>query len=380
MSMRIGVTGGGGFLGWHVFCHSLTRDDVEVYRIPRDALVSAEQLAPHLAGCSSLLHLAGVNRAPDEEVRRENLRLADVVAGAVARTPELRGMVFANSVQAEGSSVYGAAKRDAAEILAQAANGRDAAFADVLLPNLFGEHGRPFYNSFVATFCHQFAVGEEPRVNGAGEVPLLHAQEAARVLADAAVQGRSGRLSPPGRLVRVQDVADLLARQSDSYASGVIPPLNDAFETSLFNQLRSYARRVSPFATGPTRFDLGDPLVRHSDARGDLVETVRSRSGEGQVFVSTTRPGITRGNHFHTRKVERFVVLSGQAVIGLRRLGFDEPLDIAVSGDAPVIVDQPTLWTHNITNVGDTELLTLFWVNEIFDPSDSDTYPQPVTP
>ncbi len=197
MSMRIGVTGGGGFLGWHVFCHSLTRDDVEVYRIPRDALASAEQLAPHLAGCSSLLHLAGVNRAPDEEVRRENLRLADVVAGAVARSPELRGMVFANSVQAEGSSVYGAAKRDAAEILAQAANGRGAAFADVLLPNLFGEHGRPFYNSFVATFCHQFAVGEEPRVNGAGELPLLHAQEAARVLADAAVQGRSGRLRPP---------------------------------------------------------------------------------------------------------------------------------------------------------------------------------------
>lgn len=380
MSMRVGVTGGGGFLGWHVFCHSLTRDDVEVYRIPRDALGSAEQLAPHLAGCSSVIHLAGVNRAPDEEVRRENLRLASVVAGAVERTPDVQGVVFANSVQAEGSSVYGAAKRDAGEILAQAASRQEATFADVLFPNLFGEHGRPFYNSFVATFCHQFAVGEEPRVDGAGEVPLLHAQEAARILLDAAVQGHRGRLSPSGRPARVQDVAEILARQSDSYANRVIPPLHDAFETGLFNQLRSYACRVNPFATGPTRFDLGDLLVRHSDARGDLVETVRSRAGEGQVFVSTTRPGVTRGNHFHTRKVERFVVLSGRAVIGLRRVGFEQPLNIAVSGDAPAIVDQPTLWTHNITNVGDTELLTLFWVNEIFDPSDADTFPQPVTP
>ena len=114
--------------------------------------------------------------------------------------------------------------------------------------------------------------------------------------------------------------------------------------------------------------------VKHSDARGQLVEAVRGAGGETQVFFSTTNPGFTRGNHFHLRKVERFLVLSGHASIKLRRLFTDEVIEFHVTGETPAIVDMPTLWTHSITNTGDQDLLTLFYADDEYNPSDPDTY------
>jgi UDP-2-acetamido-2,6-beta-L-arabino-hexul-4-ose reductase len=115
------------------------------------------------------------------------------------------------------------------------------------------------------------------------------------------------------------------------------------------------------------------PLERRADERGSLFEAVRSLNA-GQTFFSTTQPQITRGNHYHTRKVERFLVVKGQAVIRMRRLFSDEVLEYPVTGDEPCYVDMPTLYTHNITNIGDGELMTLFWANEIFDSGDADTF------
>jgi UDP-2-acetamido-2,6-beta-L-arabino-hexul-4-ose reductase len=119
-------------------------------------------------------------------------------------------------------------------------------------------------------------------------------------------------------------------------------------------------------------------LTAHADERGRLVETVRAHGGQGQTFVSTTRPGITRGEHFHLGKVERFVVLSGRARISLRRVCTDEIVSFDVSGEAPAVVDMPTMWVHNITNIGDTELTTLFWTHSLFDPDNPDTFWEPV--
>jgi UDP-2-acetamido-2,6-beta-L-arabino-hexul-4-ose reductase len=135
------------------------------------------------------------------------------------------------------------------------------------------------------------------------------------------------------------------------------------FEAALFNAFRSY---------GIGRGSVRTPVI-HRDARGHLFECLRAISGQSQVFISSTRPGITRGNHFHRRKVERFAVLNGSGVIRLRRVLTSTTIDIAVSGSAPMLVDIPTLWTHSIENVGDQELLTLFWSNELYDSAAADT-------
>ncbi|HNX03728.1 MAG TPA: hypothetical protein PKM71_08690 [Candidatus Cloacimonas sp.] len=147
----------------------------------------------------------------------------------------------------------------------------------------------------------------------------------------------------------------------------IFPDLTDWFEVCLFNTFRSYL----PKEHFPVKYH------KHSDDRGIYVETMKFMS-TGQVSFSTTLPGITRGNHFHTRKVERFAVIQGKASIKLRKYGTDEIIEYILNGDEPAYVDMPIWYTHNITNIGYTELLTMFWINEFYDPDDPDTYYEPV--
>ena len=176
----------------------------------------------------------------------------------------------------------------------------------------------------------------------------------------------------------VAKVAALIEDQATSYEAGVLPDLSTRFARQIFNQLRSYAQPFNIHDSRPTRFDNPRPLKVNIDARGGLVEIVKARGGESQTFFSTTRPGVTRGNHFHSAKVERFVVMTGTAEIRLRRIGTDRIFTIPVSGEVPSIVDIPTWHTHEISNVGDSELLTFFWADEVFDAASPDTFAQQV--
>jgi UDP-2-acetamido-2,6-beta-L-arabino-hexul-4-ose reductase len=237
---------------------------------------------------------------------------------------------------------------------------------DVRLPNLFGEHGRPRYNSFVPTFVEAVMEGRTPSIEDR-PIELLHVQQAAQLLIGA-LEGKPGPIEPRGTPTTVQAVFDTLVDFQRLYTSGDIPPLLSDLDVDLFNTLRA--------AMFPSHYPI--PLGARSDGRGSLVEVVRSHGGQGQTFVSSTRPGLTRGEHFHLRKIERFVVLAGRATIRLRRLFSPEIVTFTVSGVRPCIVDMPTLWTHNITNTGSSHLTTLFWTNELFDPDRPDTYPDPV--
>ncbi|MGN6599524.1 MAG: polysaccharide biosynthesis C-terminal domain-containing protein, partial [Actinomycetes bacterium] len=238
--------------------------------------------------------------------------------------------------------------------------------ADVLVPNIYGAHGRPGYNSFVATFAHRIAAGEAPWVDVARPVPLLHVQDAAQVLLDAWHDGTSGRVEPaPGRTAGVAEVRDLLQSFFAVYsADGGIPALRDRFDVTLFNTLRA--------AMFPGAYPFR--LTPHSDARGTLVESVRVHGGQGQTFVSSTVPGQRRGDHFHLDKIERFQVVRGRGLIRLRRVLTDDYVEFLVDGDEPAVVDMPTGWAHSIENVGEGELMTLFWAHELFDPERPDTY------
>ncbi|MGX7671907.1 polysaccharide biosynthesis C-terminal domain-containing protein [Plantactinospora sp. DSM 117369] len=378
--MRLVLTGAGGFLGWHVrvLVRALGWPDPVV--LTRVDLADPVSVAAAVGGADRVLHLAGVNRGDPADVAAGNVELAAALARGLRQCPiPPETVVFANSVQAGNGTPYGDSKRAAAATLAGAVHGR-CAFDDVPLPNLYGEHGRPHYNSVVATFCRQLADGDPPQVRDDRELTLVHALDAAARLlglppTDPAAQP-AGTAAPtvpwdagmPALRIGVRALADRLAGLARTYRTGEIPPLADRHDVRLFNTYRSH------------RFpaDHPRPLVRHADRRGALVEVVKAHGGAGQTFASTSGPGVTRGEHFHLAKVERFAVLRGTAEIALRRVGYREVLRFRVGGDEPVVVDMPTMWAHNITNTGDGELLTLFWANELFDPARPDTYPEPV--
>ncbi|MGW5360161.1 polysaccharide biosynthesis C-terminal domain-containing protein [Actinopolymorpha pittospori] len=358
--MKVVVTGADGFLGWHLRArlHALTSH--EIVPIGRR---NFETLERQVRDADAVLHVAGVNRGPDGEVEKGNVELAHAVANAVRKSRHAPRLAFANSIQCGNDSPYGRGKAEAQDILAVAATSVGSPFVDVVLPNLFGEHGRPDYNSFVATFAHAVANDLVPEINDR-EVELLHVQQAAKSLIDAIEDTSAATLRPSGEPTSVAGIWQTLSEAHSLYRSGDIPPLTTQFEVDLFNTLRA--------AMFPWAYPISLPL--RSDHRGGLVECVRAHGGQGQSFVSTTVPGVTRGEHFHLGKVERFLVLRGRARISLRRLFHDELVSFDVSGDQPAVIDMPTMWVHNITNTGDTELVTFFWTHTIFDSAHPDTY------
>jgi UDP-2-acetamido-2,6-beta-L-arabino-hexul-4-ose reductase len=359
MASGIVLSGGSGFLGWH------TRVLARALGLPAPDLLTRDDVAvaTKIDGADRVLHVAGVNRGTPAEVAEGNLMAARALADAIQRcaTPP-KTVVFANSTQAGNGTPYGDSKAAAAATIEEATRWCGSQFVDLKLPNLFGEHGRPHYNSVVATFCRTLADGGTPRVHEDRSLDLVHVQEAAKALLG--VEGAD--LVPARRAVK--DLAELLTTYAETYRGTEIPALTDPFELKLFNTYRSHCF--------PGHYPMR--LPKHEDARGDLVEAVKAHGNGGQTFFSTTKPGVTRGEHFHLSKVERFVVVKGEAEIRLRRVLHDAVESIRVTGDEPVVVDMPTMWAHNITNVGPDDLLTLFWTNEIFDPARPDTYAERV--
>ena len=361
--VRVLVTGAGGMVGWHVACFLRTVPGFEVLAVGREAFESPDSLEAAVRGCDAVIHCAGMNRGDEAVVARTNVRLVESLVAALEACSSRAHVVFTSSTHIERDSLYGASKRECAGLFAAWAARAGAKFSNLVLPNVFGEQGRPFYNSVVSTFCHQLAVGETPTVAQDAELEQVHAQQVARVMLACLRDAHSGDLRVAGHKVSVSGLLERLHGFQASYAGQVIPDLRQDFDRDLFNTFRSYLY--------PALYPVA--LKVHSDARGFLFESVKSLNG-GQSFVSSTVPGITRGNHYHSRKVERFLVVSGRAEIRLRRVLDDAVQVFSVSGDQPAFVDIPTLHTHNITNTGSSELLTLFWTHELFDPENPDTF------
>lgn len=371
--MKIIVTGAGGLLGWHAaarlharLCQARYRGEAppfELVMLDRAAFASDAMLHEALDGADAVLHFAGVNRGSEQEVAAGNPDIADRLVTACRGAGARPHIVYANSVHATVDNVYGRSKAGAGDILA----GLGGAFTDIRYPHIFGERARPYYNNVTATFIDQVIKGETPTVDPNGQVQLLHAGTAAQMAIDAAFEARTGLIEPEGRPTRVVDLLDMIRHFHETYESGVFPLLASDFEVELFNTYRA--------ALYPDAFP--KVLKLHADQRGSLFEAAKGGAA-GQTFMSWTHPGVTRGDHFHLRKVERFLVVQGEAIIRIRRVLGDEVREFPVSGGTPAAVDMPTLHTHSIENVGNGPLLTLFWTNEVFDPQDPDTYADPV--
>ncbi|MDP3950826.1 NAD-dependent epimerase/dehydratase family protein [Microbacterium sp.] len=366
--MTVAITGGFGFLGWHTACRLRALHQEEPVRLGREDFADAGTLGAKLADVDRIIHIAGLNRAAsDEAVEQGNIVPAEALATAVDALGRPVDVVFANSVQADIDNAYGRGKARAAELLGNAVRFAGGHFADLLLPNLFGEHGRPGYNSFVATFVHEVLAGRTPTVSGDRNLPLLHAQDAAAALI--AALGSDVRHVVKAEEIGIGEVLALLQEFHECYSTrGEVPDLSTPMRGNLFNTYRA--------AAFPDMWPIVSEV--HADRRGDLFETVRTHGGTSMSFISTTLPGQKRGEHYHLRKVERFFVVKGEAEIALRRLLTDEVVRFRLSGSTPGFVDMPTMWVHNITNVGESDLVTLFWSDQLLEPANPDQYPEQV--
>jgi UDP-2-acetamido-2,6-beta-L-arabino-hexul-4-ose reductase len=364
--MKIVITGAAGFLGWHTRARLHTLTDHEIVSATRDNWARLPEL---VADSDAVIHIAGVNRAEsDDAVESGNIRLAQDVAEAVEASGRPIRLVYASSTQVGNGTPYGRGKEQAGQILSDAADKAGSAFVEVRLPGIFGEHARPNYNTFVATFIEKLLAGETPTVND-NQVELLHAQDASAALIEA-LTSRDRLIRPHGQDTRVPEVLSMLETFHAVYGRGEIPKLPTRFHTNLFNTYRA--------ATFPQKYPFS--LMVNADQRGELIETVRAHGSGGQSFVSYTKPGMTRGEHYHLSKIERFVVISGKARISLRKVLTDEVVDFDVDGSKPAVIDMPTLWVHNITNTGDEDVITMFWADQLFNPAAPDTYWEPVRP
>ncbi|WP_211439863.1 NAD-dependent epimerase/dehydratase family protein [Corynebacterium glutamicum] len=357
---RIAVTGSGGFLGFHLKA-AARENGIEVLSIEVGDRFNLNDAVKKLKDVQEVIHLAGVNRGSDSEVRDGNVLFATQIVEAISQSDTvIERLAFANSIQSGNGSVYGSAKQEAGNLLQDFTDKNEIRFNNILLSNLFGEFGRPFYNSVVATFCHKIASGEIPEVQDDKELTLLHAQNAADYLLGEIDSETVENLSVK---ISVSGIKSLLLEFSELYDKGEFPDILSPFQRDLFNTYRSYLF--------PDHAPLA--ITRHADSRGSFFEIVRSNGGTGQTSFSTTNPGITRGDHFHRRKVERFTVLSGEAEISLRKLFSTETRVFRVSGEMPQSIDMPTFYTHKIENIGNSTLYTAFWTNDIFDPENPDT-------
>lgn len=367
--MRIAITGAKGLLGWHTAAHlhaincgatfSGQPAPHELVEISRTTFENTSALAESLRGVEAVIHFAGVNRGTDEEVEQANPAIARALIQGCIDASVQPAIVYANSTHASTDTPYGRSKRIAGELLTEFAG----KFTNLVLPHIFGEGALPYYNNVTATLIDKIHQGETPEINPEGKVSLLHAGEAADIALQAAFNKMHGTINPPSREITVLALYEKLQGFHELYEQNVFPDVTVPLDLQLFNSYRS--------AGFPAKYPKA--LKLNKDSRGVLFES--SKGGcWSQTFMSTTVPGITRGDHFHIDKVERFLVVRGEAIIRLRKVLGDEVIEFKVSGDEPVAIDMIPLYTHSIENVGKEDLYTLFWTHEMFNPDAPDTY------
>jgi UDP-2-acetamido-2,6-beta-L-arabino-hexul-4-ose reductase len=367
--LKIGITGQQGFVGSHLYnTLGLTPDKFELIEFKRSYFGNEEELDAFVSESDVIVHLAAMNRHENPQVIYDtNISLVKNLVASLQRTDSKAHVLMSSSSQEEKDNLYGKSKKEGRELFLNWEKNSEGTFSGLLIPNVFGPFGKPNYNSVVATFCYKIAIGETPEIHVDGTVGLIYVgelvQEIINIISER--KGHKKLVIAATSQIKVSEILDLLNSYKVSYQeNGEIPAINTAFELNLFNTFRCYMDIKNHF---PVKF------TQHTDPRGSFVEVIRLGVG-GQVSFSTTVPGITRGNHFHTRKMERFAVIKGKALIQLRRIGSDEVLDFYLDGDEPAYVDMPIWYTHNIKNIGDEVLYTNFWINEPYNEEDADTY------
>lgn len=364
------VTGAHGFIGRNLVLALGRNPGVETISV--DIETPQADLIRGLDVCDVVFHLAGTNRPTrEEDYEIGNVgSLADVLT-ALDRKRRHPLIVLSSSIQALLDNSYGRSKHRAEELLFDFCRRTGTPARVFRLPGVFGKWCRPNYNSVVATFCHNISRDIPIQVSDpAKEIELVHVDEVVASfinLLGKQHEGASFAEAAPVFRVSLGVLAEKLYEFKRNRESAGATDLSDPFLKKLYGTYMSYLP--------PDGFAYG--LEQKKDSRGFLAEILKANA-YGQFFVSLTRPGIARGNHYHDTKVEKFLVLEGDALIRFRNMATGEKIEYRVNGRELRMIDVPPGWTHSIQNLGDYDMIVLFWANEVFDPDRPDTYPAEV--
>ena len=366
--LRVLITGANGFIGKNLQVRLSELQGFSVLPFVRGDDVG--QLPALVAQADAVIHLAGENRPADEAAFASvntglTVALCNALAKEAAHTGRKLPLVLASSTQAERDNAYGRSKLAAEQAVKNLAETVSNAATVFRLPGVFGKWCKPNYNSVVATFCHNLARGLPIQINdAAAALKLVYVDDVVSALLaalDAPAGLHQGSVAPV-----YETTLGELAAQIKAFDDCRTALLSERVGTGLVRAL--YATYVSYLPNG--RFSYEVPA--HADPRGVFVEMLKTPDS-GQFSYFTAHPGITRGGHYHHTKTEKFLVIKGKALFRFRHLLTDERVELHTSGDKPQVVDTIPGWTHDITNVGEDELIVMLWANENFDRQKPDT-------
>ncbi|BDY13532.1 polysaccharide biosynthesis C-terminal domain-containing protein [Hydrogenimonas cancrithermarum] len=365
--MKVLVTGSGGFIGKNLMERIGRMEGVEALTFEKDD--TPETLEKVALEADFIFHLAGVNRPEKpEEFYEGNRDLTRQLVDILARNGKKTPILMSSSIQAERNNDYGKSKREGEEVLKAYAKQNDATVYIYRLPNVFGKWSRPNYNTVIATWCYNIARDIPIQISDENvELSLVYIDDVVgHFVRHLEENGKSGVVYPdisPVYKKSLGEIRDLLQAFKASRETLLVPRVGQGFERAL------YATYLSFLPTDRFSYE----LQGHEDERGTFYEFLKTIDS-GQFSVSTTAPGITRGNHYHNTKNEKFLVVKGKASIKLRQIHSDEIIEYRASDEKMEVFEMIPGYTHDITNIGDEEMILLIWANETYDPENPDTY------
>ena len=368
--MNILITGNKGFIGQHLVNNLkyINSGNYKIIQFSKEDFKNSKLLDSKVKKSAVIVHLAALNRHKDQSVIYDsNMNFSHNLVDSIKRVGFKGKLIFSSSIQESLNNGYGKSKKDSRNLFIHESKLNGFIFSGLVLPNVYGPFGKPNYNSFIPTFCQKILSGKKVEIIENSKVPLIYIDTVVSLIINE-IKSKDSDFEiqvNPEKIISVNEVKDILVEFKAEYIdNNTIPNLESDFKLNLFNTFRSNIDVGASF-----------PIAHKNniDKRGNFIEILRSNS-KGQYSYSTTKPNITRGNHFHTKKIERFSVIKGDSLIQLRKIGTDEIVEFKLSGQNPSFIDIPVWHTHNISNIGDEELITLFWINEPYDIDNPDTY------
>jgi len=365
--MKILITGAKGFIGKNLVIELKNREYTELFEYDTDTDPSL--LDNHCKEADFVFHLAGVNRPKEQsEFMEGNFGFTSTLLDTLKKHNNKCPVMISSSIQAELDNPYGKSKKAGEDLVFNYSKETGAKVLVYRFPNVFGKWCRPNYNSAIATFCHNIAHDLPITVKDPSVVmKLVYIDDVVSELINA-LEGKENRNGnfcevPVVHTITLGEIVELIYSFKKSREERSIPNMADAFTKKLYSTYLSYLPKDQ----------FSYELNMNIDNRGSFTEFIKT-ADRGQVSVNISKPGITKGNHWHHTKNEKFMVVSGKGVIRFRKIDSDEIFEYFVSGDKLEVVDIPPGYTHNIENLGDTDMVTIIWANEPFDPEKPDTY------
>jgi len=363
--MRVLVTGSQGFIGKNLIVHLEQDDQISVLTFSRDNII--DELVLLIEQADAIVHLAGENRPKDISAFEEvNAGLTLSLCDAIQATGRKIPIVLASSIQADLDNPYGQSKLAAERVVEALAHDTGNPVYIYRLPGVFGKWCKPNYNSVVATFCHNISQDLPVQINDpAASVRLVYVDDVVDAFVKAIHNSNDGVSKPPIQpeySIKLGDLADQIKAFKNCRESLISEQVGNGLVRALYSTYVSYLT--------PNQFSY--PVPKYGDERGVFVEMLKTKES-GQFSFFTAHPGVTRGGHYHHTKTEKFLVIKGSARFGFRHIVSGETYELYTSGDKPQVVDTVPGWIHDITNMGDEEMIVVLWANEIFDCDKPDT-------